>query len=283
MDQYAFYGLYTVTMWLHSFCVILGDVATSNNGGSNSNVITIVGGVIGGFILLLMITVVLCIVILCMRNSENNPSCDITKANTVDSLFITGGLDVPITANPSYAVLTKSYVKTSEDEYNYVQPNKFNQHSDLDGSIKMDTNPSYESGEDRATAFSTTSDTKAHHSSHDATTKQYDHDDRLLHQNTAASTTGDANIHAAVDQSRNTYLSLIPNSAKLCGQGEYGVVNQPKSNDPNYNTTGDTKVQIHTAVDSRCNVSLAANKHDKSNGEDEYGVINQPKSDDPDL
>ena len=263
-------------------CVILGDVATSNNSGSSSNVITIVGGVIGGFILLLMITVVLCIVILCMRNTENNPSCD-TKANTVDSLFITGGLDVPITANPSYAVLTKSYVKTSEDEYNYVQPNKFNQHSDLDGSIKMDTNPSYESGEDRATAFSTTSDTKAHHSSHDATTKQYDHDDCLLHQNTAAGTTGDANIHAAVDQSHNTYLSLIANTTKPYGQGEYGVVNQPKSDDPNYDATGDTKVQIHTAVDSRCNVSLTANRHDKSNGEDEYGVINQPKSDDRDL
>ena len=235
-----------------------------------------------------MITVVLCIVILCMRNTENNPSCDITKANTVDSLFITGGLDVPITANPSYAVLTKSYVKTSEDEYNYAQPNEFNEHSGLKDTIKMDTNPSYgvTTGENRATAFSTNSDTKAHHSSHDATTKQYDyafaHDDHLLHQNIAASTTGDANIHAAIDQSRNTYLSLIPNSAKPYGQGEYGVVNQPKSDDPNYGAIGDTKVQIHTAADSRCNISLTVNRHDKSNGE-EYGVVNQPKSDDPDL
>ena len=65
---------------------------------------------------------------------ENNPAHDVTKANTVGSLYSTikpGDSDVPITANPSYAVPTKpySYSNTSEDEYNYVQPN---QHSGLD-------------------------------------------------------------------------------------------------------------------------------------------------------
>ena len=83
-----------------------------------------------------MITVVLCIVILCVRRChrkgipvddkvfyntaklnenvaiENNPSYDVTKANTVGSLYSTikpGESDVPITANPSYAVPTKPY------------------------------------------------------------------------------------------------------------------------------------------------------------------------------
>ena len=42
-----------------------------------------------------------------------------------------GGSDVPITTNSSYNVHTKPYSKTSEDEYNYVQPNG------VDGYIKI--------------------------------------------------------------------------------------------------------------------------------------------------
>ena len=44
---------------------------------------------------------------------DNNPAYDVTKANTVGSLYSTikpGDLDVPITANPSYAVPTKRYI-----------------------------------------------------------------------------------------------------------------------------------------------------------------------------
>ena len=112
-----------------------------------------------------MIIVVLCIVILCMRRShrkqddkvpyginklntdvtidhnrscdvtiDHNPSYDVTKASTVDYSYDTinpGGSDVPITTNPSYNVHTKPYSKTSEDEYNYVQPN------DVDGYINI--------------------------------------------------------------------------------------------------------------------------------------------------
>ena len=159
----------------------------------------------GGVILLLMITVVLCIVIPCVRRHhrkgtfpnkvfyntaklndnvaiENNPAYDVTKANTVDSsysLIKPEDSDVPITANPSYAVLN-----TSKDEYNYVQPN---QYSGLEDSIKMDTNPSYGvTTGDIATAFS------AHSADTKATTKQYDYDyvcyDRLLHHNMAVNT-----------------------------------------------------------------------------------------------
>ena len=212
-----------------------------------------------------MITVVLCIVILCMRKcrlkvdnnvSYNatelntdvtihpNPSYDVAKANTVDSLYRTikpRDLVVPITTNPSYNVPTKPY---SEDEYNYVQPNEFNQCSGLEDTIKMDTNPSYgvTTGGDRATAFSTHSDTKA-------TTKQYDYDyvcdDHLLHRNTVANTTaGDVkkDVPAFVDQSHyteNVHSLCIADSAQPSNEGEYGVVNQPKSDDLDYETTHD--------------------------------------------
>ena len=195
--------------------------AMSDNTGSSSGSVAIIGGAVGGVILLLMIIVVLCIVILCVRRShrkkephvvdnttklntnvtiENNPSYDGTKANTVDYSYDTinpGGSDVLITTNPSYDVHTTPYSKTSEDDYNYVQPNELipDQHSD--GTIKLDTNPSYgvNTREDRATAFNATSDAKAHQSSHDATTKQYDyayvHDDHLLHHNTPSNATDD--------------------------------------------------------------------------------------------
>ena len=237
--------------------VLLDDV--SHNSGSSSDSSAIIGGAVGGVILLLMITVVLCIVILCVRRChrketynkvfhnraklnenvtiENNPAYDVTKANTVGSLYSTikpGDSDVPITVDPSYAVPNKLYSKTNEDEYNYVQPN---QRSDLD-TIKMDTNPSYGlTTGDRATAFS------AHSADTKATTKQYDYDyvcdDHLLHHNTAANTTGDVKKDnpASVDQSNymeNVHPLCIAGSDQPSNEGEYGVVNQPKSDDPDY-------------------------------------------------
>ena len=203
----------------------------------------------GGVILLLMITVVLCIVILCMRrryrkkrysvddkvyydltdlklntgadvNMDHNPSYVATTPNTVDystikprssvvSITSNPSYYVPITANPSYNVPTKPYSKT-EDEYDYVQPNQYNQHSDLDESIKMDTNPSCGVG---AITFSATLDIIADRSSHDATTEEYDyayaHDDHLLHHKTAASTTGDTKL------TWSPYLTLISNGTKV--------------------------------------------------------------------
>ena len=162
-----------------------------------------------------------------------NPSYDVAKANTVDSLYNTikpGDSDVPITTNPSYNVPTKPYSKTSEDKYSYIQPNEFNQLSGLEDTIKMDTNPSYgvTTGGDRATAFSAHSDIKA-------TTKQYDYDyvcdNRLLHHITAANTTGDdvkKDIPASVDQSHyteNVHPLCIADSVQPSNEGEYDVVN----------------------------------------------------------
>ena len=61
---------------------------------------------------------------------------------------------------------------------------EFNQHWDLNETIKMDNNPSYgvSMGEEKATAFSSTV-------TNSATTKQYDYDyvcdDHFLHHNTS--------------------------------------------------------------------------------------------------
>ena len=74
-----------------------------------------------------MIIVVLCIVILCIRRSrgkgDNKDIYSTSKHNT--------DVNVTMNNNPSYDVHTKPYSKTSEDEYNYVQPN------DVDGYIKI--------------------------------------------------------------------------------------------------------------------------------------------------
>ena len=132
---------------------------------------------------------------------KNNPSPDVTKADTVDYIYDDtinpGGSDAPVTTNPCYDVHTKPYSKTSEDDYEYIQPNEFipNQHSE--GTIKVDTNPPYGTNtrEYRATTFNATLDAKAHQSSHDATTKQYDdvyvYDDHLLHHSNPSNYTDD--------------------------------------------------------------------------------------------
>ena len=148
----------------HNDLVSLG-INTVANSGSSSDSVAIIGGAVGVVVLLLMIIVVLCVVILCMRRShmkkeddkityttsklntdvtmDSNPSYDVTKVDTVNYSYDTinpGGSDVPITTNPYYNVHTKPYSKTSEDDYNYVQPNELMQHSDVGGYIKINPN-----------------------------------------------------------------------------------------------------------------------------------------------
>jgi len=148
----------------------------------------------------------------------------VTKPKTVDYSTSNIGSDVPVTPNPSYSVTTKPYSKTSEDDdYNYVQPNELNQKSDFDKTIKMDINPSYgiSTGKDRAIAFSTAK--KAHHSSHNATTEQYNYicnNSVQLHQNRA--------------------INATSNSTKPTDKCKYDVINQPQSDEPNYVITCDT-------------------------------------------
>ena len=210
-----------------------------NNSGSSG----IIGGAMGGVMLLLvLIIVLLCIVILYTRfykkgkfpvdiddkvlynttdlnpnvTMNHNPSYDVTNPITL------GDSNVPMTTNPSYDIFTTKSCnnEVSKDEYYYVQPNEFRQHSET---IKMDANPSYgvSTGEGRATSFNTTitkfDDAKVHQSSHNATNKQcdydYAYDDQLLHHNT----TTNATDSSTADQSRdikNAYLTLIAGSAK---------------------------------------------------------------------
>ena len=138
-----------VSVWTAtcSCCSILTDAPMSSNSDNSSDSTAIIGGVVGGGLLLWMIIVVLRIVVLCMRRPhrqgdnkeiyskskhitdvnvtmDNNPSYDVTKADTVDYSYNAinpGGSDVPTTTNPSYNVHTKPYGKTSEDDYNYVR------------------------------------------------------------------------------------------------------------------------------------------------------------------
>ena len=202
--------------------VLIDDVPVSSD--SSSNTTAIIGGAVGGLILLLIIIVLMCIV--CMRRShrmatfpvdnkahsesanvsiEKNPAYDVTKVNAIDHTYNTikpGESDIPITANPSYDVRTKPCSKTSEGDYNYVQPNESNEYLDLEDGIKMDTNPSY--------GLTTGDRTTIHQSSHNATTNDYDyaytHDDHLLHHNKANSTIEESKkdskqIPVSVDQS----------------------------------------------------------------------------------
>jgi len=243
-------------------CFLSGAPSSNDNGSSSDNIIVIVGAGGGVILLLLVIVVVLCVAIMCVKRFhkkgkfpteydkafndatklnaavtiEHNPSYDI-KTNKVDY-----SSDVPVTPNPSYGVTTKPYSKATEDDYNYVQSNEFNQHTDLDKTIKLDINPSYgiSRGKDRATSvFSETVtkfNTKAHDSSHNGTIAQCDydyvHDDHFLCRNVATNAASDVSkdhvqIYITVDQTKPT------------DGGEYYVINQPQSDDPNYEITHD--------------------------------------------
>ena len=268
----------------------------------------------GGVILLLMATVVMFIVIMCImkrpRRKEAAPHVydvvpyNITKLNTngtnheaADNLHrtIKKDLNAPIT-NLSCPVSTMSYSNGSE--YDSVLPNE---HASLHDSVTMDTNPSYgvSTVEDRAKVFSTTAayyNTKAHQLSQQNNSPQ-------IPRNTVTSTTGDikqnkVQLHSTLDQEHNTtHLHLIANGTKLTGKNDYGVINQPRCDDPNFDTivdqrhTGKSNLLLSSkSVDEneygiinqpQCNDCLPLTTNTKLTGENKYGVINQPQCDDP--
>ena len=232
----------------------------------------------GGVILLLMIIVVLCIVILCMRrrrrretpheydqvlynrtklsgtagvNIKHNPSYKATEDETADSLYSTNNEDVPITANSVLAVPNKTYDDT-------VQA--------VEETVDMNTNPSYgASTEDRAMAID--SDATAHRLS-----QQYDydiHDDSVqLFHNIATDTNGDVEdhvqIHTTLDHTHAT------NSTKLIDEHKYEVINQPRCDDPTFDTTIDHNSTTNSCSPLTANSTMLTDK----------GNINQPTSDD---
>ena len=241
----------------------------------------------GGFILLLMATVVLIICIMKRsRRKETAPHdhvydvvlYNINKLNTngtnheaADSLHRTNkkDLNAPNT-NLSCSVPTVSYSNASEGEYDSVLPNEY---ASLHDFATMDTNPSYgvSTVEDRAKVFSTTAayyNTKAHQSSQQNNSAQ-------MYHNTVTSATGDVKqnkvLHSTLDQEHETTHShLMANGTKLTGQNNYGVINQPRCDDPSFDTIVD---QRHTR---KSNVPLSS----KSVDENEYGIINQPQCND---
>ena len=216
-------------------------MSSNSTSGSSSESGAIIGGAVGVVILLLMIIVVLCIVILCIRRShrkrmfridddkvfynttklntdvtiEDNPSYDITKANTVDYSYDTinpGDSDVPLTTNPSYNVDTKPYSKTSEDE-DYIQPNELTQYSDVDGHIKIDS--SLHCGAEKLIDQHFTIIT-----TNPAPTKQHDYDYVHDYSFKGIAKDGYLQVHTSVGQG---------SCAKPLDEGEYGVINQPKN------------------------------------------------------
>ena len=228
----------------------------------------------GGVILLLMVTAILFIVIMCiMRRSHGKEaaphvhdevSYNITKLNTngtnhetADNLHrtIKKDLTAPINTDSSYPVLTAvSYSNATKGEYDSVLPN-----------VKMDANPSYGVSrvEDRAKVFSTTAayyNTKAHQSSQQKT-----------------STTGDikenkVQLHTTLDQRHDTTHShLFANGTKLSGKNSYGVINQPRCDDPSFDTI----------VDQRYTRKSNLPRSSKSVDNNKYGIINQPQCNDP--
>ena len=129
-----------------------------------------------------------------------------------------------------------------DDKVSYNTTNKLNT------DVTIDHNPSYEitkpNTADNRTV--TNSDTKAHQSSCGATTKQYDYDyvrdDHLLHHNTATNITGDVKEGEYV---HSPHLFLDASSAKQVDGVEYGVVNQPKSDNPDYDTNNITHDSLY--------------------------------------
>ena len=236
-----------------SYCIemhILMYVAISNNSGNSSDSSSIIGGTVGAVI---MTIIVLCIAILCKRrphgtesphaydqvfydttklNSyvsiEHKPSYNVTENEIGEYLYSTINEDsnVPNTTTSPYPVPAMPSSKTSEDKT--VRANEFIQHSDVEGTVKMDTNHEISTGEDRATV--TDFDTTAYQS-----LQQYDHDD--IHDdpahNMATDTIADVKdtvqIHNIADQRHHSEINST--MAKSTGEGEH--VNQLQSDDPN--------------------------------------------------
>ena len=226
---------------------------------SNADIGVIVGGIMGGIVLLLMIIIVFgIIVILCHQrwchktevfHEYEEIHYDRTKPKT----------RVTINHGPSYDVANNETA---------------------DSIINMDTNPSYEESirEETETVFSTIaadSDTKANQSS-----KQHDynnvHDDLSQLCHIAVTNTSDekkednvaVQIHNIVDQKHNT--EEIHSSTKPTDEDEYGVINQPRCDDPNFDITTD---QNHTTESPVIITELT--------DEGKYGIINQPQCNDP--
>ena len=263
----------------------------------------------GGVILLLIVTIVMCIVILRVRcnekgasrvdnkvfNSttncklktnvtiENNPSCDVTKANTLNYLYIKpGDPGVPIITSPSYSVPAKHFSKTSKDEHNYEQPDEFNQYSGLEATITMDVNPSYEmstaNGAQRSNEgeYGVINQPKCSDSDYEITYAITDSQQTIMKN---ANSTKDANP---------SYGISTANGAKQSNEGEYGVINQPKCDDSDYEityaiTNSQQTIMKNANPTKDANPSFGTGNYAQPSKKDKYRVANQLECGDMDC
>ena len=141
---------------------------------------------------------------------DYSQSYNVTKPNRINHLYFKtklGDSDALIATSAAYSIPIKHHSKASEDECDYVQPNEFMQHSDLEDAIKA------------LSITATPFDTTKHYD------YAYAHSDSLLQHNAAGNATGDAqqeriSMCVAVDQSRNIqaihspYSTIIASSVK---------------------------------------------------------------------
>ena len=100
---------------------------------SKSSTIPITAGSVGGTIIFFIITL-LCVMIMCVRQSYKK------KQHTFDNKMITSSA-VNMTTNPSYNI-TKQNRRQEDHQYDKVLQSKFSLQEE--DTVKMDSNPSYE-------------------------------------------------------------------------------------------------------------------------------------------
>ena len=164
-----------------------------------------------------------------MRGSRvfSNPvTYDVTEANTL--YFKPGDPGVPIITCPSYSVPAKPYSKTSKDVHNYEQPDKFNQYSGIEATITMDVNPLHE--------ISTANGVQQSNEGEYGVINQLkcsDSDYEITH----AISNSQQTIMKKAKDANPSYGISTADGAQQSNEGEYGVINQPRCNDSDYEIT----------------------------------------------
>ena len=258
-----------------SHCTVMpsntGDTPMLNNSSSDSSSDTsviIISGAVGGLMLLLITTIwiVLCALGPCVGRSHRKKEIHVydqvlygrTKLNTnvVNTVETFHGV------RDSNIIRLSSHSTIYEEEHNY-------DYASAQEVIEMDTNPScgVRTVENRAPVCNgiVMNSNIQNHQSSDLSHDHYHYNNATqLRHNTSA--TGDVedeiSVNTAVDGS-------------LASEAEYGVINQPRCNDYDYDDTGDRDRDAKNV--QLFKIALVA----RPNGEYEYGVINQPRCYDP--
>ena len=171
-----------------------------DSSSSDSNVIIIIG-TMGGVMLLLFIILVFCIVILCVTCNKKGASVVNNKVfnNTTNCKLKT---NVTIENNPSYDV-----IKADTSDYLSIKPE--------DPYVPITTNPSY-------------SVPVKPHSITSKDEHNYEQPDEFNQY---------SGLEATITMDVNLSHLVTANGAQQSKEGEYGVINQPKCNDSDYEIT----------------------------------------------